>query len=95
MKVTPLGDNIIIQPIESERETSSGIVIPDTAKEKPQRGEVIAVGKGKYVDGNRVAPEVKKGDVVIYRKWGGNEIKLDKKEYLIVKEDDILGIIEA
>ena len=93
MKIKPLGDNILIQPL-AEKKTPSGIVIPDTAKEKPQEGKVVAVGPGRYEDGKLVKPEVKKGYKVIYKKWGGNEIKLDGREYLVVKSEDILAVIE-
>jgi chaperonin GroES len=93
MKLKPLGDNILIKP-KTEQKTPSGILIPDTAKEKPQEGEVVAVGPGKLEDGKRVKPEVKKGDRVLYKKWGGNEIKLEGEEYLIVGSEDILGILK-
>ena len=92
-KIKPLADNILIQPL-AEKKTPSGIVIPDTAKEKPQEGKVVAVGPGRYEDGKLVKPEVKKGDKVMYKKWGGNEIKIEGKEYLIVKFEDILAVIE-
>ena len=93
MKFKPLADNILIKPI-TEQKTPSGILIPDTAKEKPQEGEVIAVGPGKLEDGKRISPEVKEGDRVLYKKWGGTEIKLEGEDYLIVSSDDILGILE-
>lgn len=92
-KVKPLSDNILIQPL-AEKKTPSGIVIPETAKEKPQEGKVVAVGPGRYEDGELIKPEVKKGDKVIYKKWGGNEVKVDNKEYLIVKAEDILAVLE-
>ena len=92
-KIKPLGDNILIQPL-AEKKTPSGIVIPETAKEKPQEGKVVAVGPGKIEDGELIKPEVKKGDKVIYKKWGGNEIKIEGKELLIVKAEDILAITE-
>jgi len=92
-KIKPLGDNILIQPL-TEKKTPSGIVIPDTAKEKPQEGKVVAVGPGRFEDGELIKPEVKRGDKVIYKKWGGNEIKVEGKEYLIVKAEDILAVLE-
>lgn len=95
MKIRPLQDRIIVQRIEEEEKTSGGIIIPDTAKEKPQIGKVIAVGKGKKTEDGKVLPmDVKKGDKVLFSKYAGNEIKLDGDEYLIMKEDDILGIVE-
>jgi len=96
MKVKPLSDYILIEPkTQKDSTTPSGIVLPDTAKEKPQEGKVIAVGPGRYDDkGNLIKMSVKTGDIVYYKKWGGNEIKLDNKEYLLVKEEDILAIIE-
>lgn len=93
VKVRPLSDNILIQPATGKK-TPSGIVIPDTAKEKPQEGKVVAVGPGRYEDGKLVKPEVKRGDRVMYKKWGGNEIKVEGKEYLIVKSEDILAVLE-
>ncbi len=83
----------MIRPL-AEKKTPSGIVIPETAKEKPQEGRVIAVGSGRVENGELIKPEVKKGDKVIYKKWGGNEVKVDNKEYLIVKSEDILAIFE-
>jgi len=94
MKIKPLADNILVEPLEREAKTPAGIVIPDTAKEKPQEGKVIAVGPGKYESGKLVKPEVKKGDRVLYRRYGGSEIKINGKEYLIVGVDDILGVIK-
>lgn len=93
VKLKPLSDNILVQPL-AEKKTPSGIVIPDTAKEKPQEGKVVAVGPGRYDDGELIKPEVKRGDKVLYKKWGGNEIKVEGKEYLIVKEEDILAVLE-
>ena len=90
----PLGDGVLLKPIDKEEVTASGLVLPDTAKEKPQEGEVIAVGPGRLgEDGNRVAMEVAKGDVVLYRKYSGTEIKEDDEEYLIVRESDIVAKI--
>ncbi len=94
MKVKPLGDRVVVKPGESEEKTKSGLVIPDTAKEKPQRGEVIAVGTGKYEDGKKVPLEVKVGDKVIYSKYGGTEIKIDNADYLILSASDVLAIVE-
>ncbi len=89
----PLGDRVIVEPQAPEQTTKSGIVLPDTAKEKPQSGTVIAVGPGKTTDEGKVlAPTVKIGDVVIYAKYGGTELKSDGKEYLIIRESDILAI---
>ena len=93
MNIKPLSDNILIEPVEKEQKTPSGIVIPDTAKEKPQEGKVVAVGPGRMEKGKRVPPQVKVGDRVLYKKWGGNEIKLEGKEYLFVKEEDLLAIL--
>lgn len=90
----PLGERIIIEPIEKEETTSSGIVLPDSAKEKPQEGRVVAVGSGRVTDnGERIAPEVEEGNKVIFSKYAGTEVKYDGKEYLILREDDILAII--
>ncbi|MBP3953003.1 co-chaperone GroES [Bacillus suaedae] len=90
----PLGDRIVIELIESEEKTASGIVLPDSAKEKPQEGKVIAVGTGRVTDnGERVALEVSEGDSVIYSKYSGTEVKYDGKEYLILRESDVLAII--
>lgn len=93
MKIEPLGDNVLIEPLESETKTASGIVIPDTAKEKPQQGRVAAVGPGRVEEGKHIKMAVKKGDKVMYKKWGGNEIKVEGKEMLLVKEEDILAVI--
>lgn len=93
--IKPLGDRVVIQVLEREEKTKSGIVLPDTAKEKPQEGKVVAVGTGKVLDnGQRVAIEVKVGDKVIYSKYAGTEVKIDGVEYLIVGERDILAIAE-
>ena len=95
MNVKPLADNVLIEPLQKERTTPSGIVIPDTAKEKPQEGKVVAHGPGKTDDeGKIIAIHVKDGDRVIYKKWGGNEIKVDGKEMLLVKEEDLLAVLE-
>ncbi len=93
MGIKPLADRVVLEPVEEETVTASGLVLPDTAKEKPQQGKVIAVGPGSLDDnGKRSALEVKEGDIVIYRKYGGTEVKKDGTEYLIVSEDDILAI---
>ncbi len=93
MKLKPLGDHVVVEALESGETTKSGIVIPDTAKEKPQEGKVIAVGSGRFEDGKKVPLEVKVGDKVIYSKYGGSEVKLEGTEYLILSERDILAII--
>ncbi|MGI6566355.1 MAG: co-chaperone GroES [Firmicutes bacterium] len=94
MNVRPLADRVIVKPIEVEEKTKSGIVLPDTAKEKPQEGEIVAVGPGRYEDGKLIPMNVKQGDRVLFAKYAGTEIKLDGEEYLIMRESDILGIIE-
>lgn len=94
--VKPLYDYLLIEPKATETTTSSGIIIPDTAnKEKPQEGTVIAAGAGRMDDGKQVALTVKVGQTVLFKKWGGTEIKLEGKEYLLIKEEDILAIIEG
>ena len=90
----PLADRVLIEPIAAETKTASGIIIPDTAKEKPQEGKVVAVGPGKYEDGKLVPLGVKSGDKILFGKYSGSEIKLDGEEHLIMREDDILGVIE-
>ena len=95
MKIRPLNDRVLVQRMEEETKTKGGIIIPDTAKEKPAEGKVVAVGNGRLGDdGKRVALEVKKGDRVLFSKYGGTEVKVAGEEYLIMREDDILGIIE-
>ena len=95
MNLRPLQDRIIVKRLEEEAKTAGGIFIPETAKEKPQKGEVVAVGKGKKTEDGKVLPvDVKKGDKVLFGKYAGTEIKVDGEEYLIMREDDILGIIE-
>jgi chaperonin GroES len=95
MKIRPLQDRIIVKRIEEEEKTRGGIIIPDTAKEKPMEGEVIAVGSGIVLEnGTKQTPEVKKGDRVLFGKYSGTEVKIDGVEHLIMREDDILGIIE-
>ncbi len=95
MNVKPLADRVVLRPIEEEDKTPGGIILPDTAKEKSMRGEVVAVGPGRLAEnGERIKPEVKEGDVVIYSKYAGTEIKMDGQEYLILREGDILAVIE-
>ncbi len=95
MKLKPLQDRILVQRIEEEKTTKGGIIIPDTAKEKPAEGKVVAVGNGKVgEDGKRIALEVKKGDRILFGKYSGTEVKIEGEEYLILREDDVLGIIE-
>ncbi|SNX75778.1 chaperonin GroES [Bacillus oleivorans] len=91
----PLGDRVVIELVESEEKTSSGIVLPDTAKEKPQEGKVVAVGTGRVLDnGERVTLEVSEGDRIIFSKYAGTEVKYQGKEYLILRESDILAVVE-
>ena len=93
MKFRPLHDRVLIKVLDSEEKTSGGIIIPDTAKEKPQEGEVVAVGPGAKNDEGKITPmDVKIGDVVLFGKWSGTEVKIDGKEYSIMKESDIMGI---
>ena len=95
MNVKPLGDRVLVQPIEEAEVKRGGIIIPDTAKEKPQEGKVVALGTGKRDEDGKLIPfTVKKGDRVLISKYGGTEIKIDGKDYLIMREDDILGVIE-
>jgi len=95
VKVRPLGDRVLVKPIEKADEKKSGIIIPDTAKEKPQEGLVVAVGKGKTSDEGKLVPmEVKSGDKILYGKYSGTEIKIDNADHLILHQDDILGILE-
>ena len=95
MAIRPLGDRVLVKPLEPKEVKKGGIIIPDTAKEKPQEGKVIEVGKGKMLeDGKVISLEVKKGDKILYSKYGGTEIKLEGEEYLILREEDILAIIK-
>jgi chaperonin GroES len=95
MKIRPLQDRVIVERMAEEEKTKGGIIIPDTAKEKPMEGKVIAVGKGKTTeDGKLIKLDVKAGDVILFSKYAGTEVKIDGKEYLIMREDDILGIVE-
>jgi chaperonin GroES len=93
MKVKPLGDRILVKRVEEEVVRKSGIIVPDTAKEKPQQGEVISVGKGRMEDGKRIPLEVEKGQRILFGKYSGTEITLDGEEYLIMREEDVLGIV--
>jgi chaperonin GroES len=96
MNVRPLHDRLVVQRLEEGEQRVGGIIIPDTAKEKPQQGKVIAAGTGKVrEDGARQRPDVKVGDLILFGKYSGQEIKLDGKEYLIMREDDVLGVIEG
>jgi len=96
MKIRPLNDRLLVKRLEEEEKTAGGIIIPDSAKEKPAEGEVIAVGLGKQNDqGEHIALQVKEGDRVLFSKYGGTDVKLDGEDYLIMREDDILGVIEA
>ena len=95
MKIRPLQDRVIVKRLAEEEKTKGGIIIPDTAKEKPQEGKVVAVGKGKVADdGKLIKLDVKAGDRILFSKYGGTEVKIDGEEHLIMREDDILGIIE-
>ena len=95
MNLKPLGDRVIVKPAEAEEQTASGLVIPDTAQEKPQRGEVVAVGEGKRDDdGERIPVDVAVGDVIIYGKYGGQEIKIEGIEYKILDERDVIAIVQ-
>ena len=94
-KFRPLHDRLLVRRMEQESKTAGGIIIPDTAKEKPMQGEVVAVGNGTRDDHGNVRPlEIKAGDIVLFAKWGGTEIKLDGVEYLVMKESDVLGVVE-
>jgi chaperonin GroES len=95
MKIRPLQDRILVKRIENEEKTKGGIIIPDTAKEKPSEGKVVAVGKGKVTDDGKLQPlEVKKGDRVLFSKYSGTEVNIEGEEHLIIREDDVLGICE-
>ncbi len=95
MKVRPLEDRVLIERVEAESKTAGGIIIPDTAKEKPAEGKIIAIGNGAYDDkGQRVPLDVKNGDKILFAKWGGTEVKIDGKELVILKASDILAVIE-
>jgi chaperonin GroES len=95
MKIRPLYDRIIVRRVAEEEKTKGGIIIPDTAKDKPTEGEVVAAGKGRLTEDGKVIPmDVKKGDRILFSKYGGNEVKIDGTDYLIMREEDVLGIIE-
>jgi chaperonin GroES len=95
LKFKPLADRLLVKRIEEEETKKSGIIIPDTAKEKPQKGQVVSVGPGRVDEqGKRVKMEVKKGDMILFGKYSGTEVKIADKEYLIMREDDVLGIVE-
>ncbi|HCG20253.1 MAG TPA: co-chaperone GroES [Verrucomicrobia bacterium] len=94
MKIRPLGDRVLVEPIEEKEQTVGGIIIPDTAKEKPMQGKVVAVGKKTDKDGKEVAFDVKPGDTVLLPKYGGTEVKIDDKKYQLVRDEDLLGVIE-
>jgi len=96
MKIRPLQDRVIVKRLEEEEKTKGGIIIPDTAKEKPQEGKVIAVGKGKLTEDGKVIPlDVKAGDKILFGKYAGTEVKIEGEEHLIMREEDILGVIEG
>ncbi|MER6050669.1 co-chaperone GroES [Streptomyces sp. MspMP-M5] len=92
--IKPLEDRIVVQPLDAEQTTASGLVIPDTAKEKPQEGVVLAIGPGRFEDGKRVELDVQVGDVVLYSKYGGTEVKYSGEEYLVLSARDVLAIVE-
>lgn len=94
MKLSPLGDRVVLKQLEAEETTKSGIVLPGQSKEKPQQAEVVAVGPGGVIDGKEVKMQVKAGQKVIYSKYAGTEVKLDDEEYIIVKQSDVLAVIE-
>lgn len=96
VKIRPLGDRVLVKPLEKEKQERSGLIIPDTAKEKPQEGEVVAAGKGKTSDDGKLLPmDVKTGDKILYGKYSGTEIKIDGDDFLIMHQDDILGVLES
>ena len=92
-RIRPLHDRIIVKGIEGEEQSAAGIIIPDTAKEKPQEGKVIAVGEGRREDGKVIPMDIKRGDLVLYGKYAGTEVKIDGEDHLILREDDVLGIV--
>ena len=95
MQIRPLHDRVLVEPLEAEEKTAGGIIIPDTAKEKPMEGKIVAVGKGSKNDEGKIsALDVKKGDRILYGKWSGTEVKVDGDDYLIMKESDVMGVIE-
>lgn len=95
MKIKPLGDRVVVERLEQEEKTAGGILLPDTAKEKPKQGKVLAVGAGaKDENGKRIPMDVSVGDIVLFTQWSGNDIKIDGKDFLVLKESDIIGVIE-
>ncbi len=95
MQIKPLHDRVLVEPLDAEEKTAGGIIIPDTAKEKPMEGKIVSVGNGSRNDEGKVAPlDVKKGDRILYGKWSGTEVKVDGDDFLIMKESDIMGVIE-
>lgn len=93
--IRPLGERVVVKPLPGEEKTKGGIVLPDTAKEKPQEGEIVAVGSGRLLDnGQRVSIDLKVGDKILFSKYAGNEVKIDDVEYLILRESDVLGVME-
>jgi chaperonin GroES len=95
MKLKPLGDRVLVRPVEEEETTASGIVLPDTAKEKPQKGKVLAVGEGKMEDGQRIPLDVSEGDEVLYSKYGGTDITVEGEDLLVLRESDVLAKVEG
>jgi chaperonin GroES len=96
MKIRPLGDRLLVKRVKEEEKTKGGIIIPDTAKEKPQEGKVMAVGKGKVTEaGKLLTPEVKAGDTILFGKYSGSEVTLNGEEHLIMREDDVMGVVEG
>ena len=96
VKIRPLGDRVLVKPLDKEKQERGGLIIPDTAKEKPQEGEIVAAGKGKTTDEGKLIPiEVKVGDKILYGKYSGTEIKIDGDDYLIMHQEDILGILDV
>jgi chaperonin GroES len=95
MKLKPLGDRLIVKAVDEEETTASGLVLPDTAKEKPQKGKVLAAGDGRFEDGSRIPLDVKVGDEVLYSKYGGTEIKVDGEDLLVLRESDVLAVVES
>jgi len=95
MQIRPLHDRVLVEPLEAEEKTAGGIIIPDTAKEKPMEGKIVAVGSGSKNEDGKVSPlDVKKGDRILYGKWSGTEVKVDGGDYLIMKESDVMGVID-
>ena len=95
MQIRPLHDRVLVEPLDAEEKTAGGIIIPDTAQEKPMEGKIVAVGKGSRNDEGKIAAlDVKKGDRILYGKWSGTEVKVDGGDYLIMKESDVMGVIE-